>query len=336
MRRRSALAAAGFIGCLGCLLAGGPAGAHPLDPSLLEIREVRGAPLEVLWRQPGLQPVDAPVRPVLPRRCVQVGRGEARRGEPWSEARWRLDCGGRSLVGERIGVLGLAAAQTDALLRIQLADGRLIQAVLRPDAPMLTVPSGTSTAQVCRDYLLLGLRHILSGLDHLLFVLGLVLLVRGRGLLWTITAFTLGHSVTLSLAVLGVVRIPPAPVEILIAASIFAVAVELTRQDAGRAVSPWRSPRTLAFGFGLLHGLGFAGALAQVGLPAGEIPLALVSFNSGIEVGQLLFVGALLLARSALGARPLPQLAAPARLPAYGIGALAAYWILERAWGLVF
>jgi len=323
------------IGVL-CLLALRPASAHPLDPALLEIREVRGAPLEVLWRQPSQQPRDAPIHPVLPHRCTQLGRAEVRLGEPYTEARWRLDCGGRSLVGERIGVEGLAAGQTDALLRIELADGRRVQAVLRADAPAFTVPPGTSAAKVGRDYLLLGLEHILTGLDHLLFVLGLVLLVRGRGLLWTITAFTLGHSVTLSLAVLGVVHIPPAPVEALIAASIFAVAVELTLQDAGRVVPPWRSPRALAFGFGLLHGLGFAGALAQVGLPVGEIPLALVSFNSGIEVGQLLFVGALLLGRMALGTRPLPQLAAPARLPAYGIGALAAYWVFDRTWGLFF
>ena len=319
------------------LLAVHPASAHPLDPSLLEIREVRGGPVEVLWRQPSLQPRDAPVRPVLPRRCAQTGLAEVRQGDPWSEARWRLDCGGRSLIGERIGVEGLERGQTDALLRIHLADGRLVQAVLRADAPELTVPSGTGAAKVFRDYLLLGLEHIATGFDHLLFVLGLVLLVRGRGaLVWTITAFTIGHSVTLSLAVLGLVRIPPAPVEVLIAASIFAVALELTRENADRAVSPWRSPRALAFGFGLLHGLGFAGALAQVGLPAGEIPLALVSFNSGIEVGQLLFVGLLLLGRLVLGARPLPRLAAPARLPAYGIGALSAYWVLERAWGLLF
>ena len=319
-----------------CLLAGRPASAHPLDPALLEIREVRGAPVEVLWRQPSLRSRDAPIHPVLPRRCTQLGHAEVRRGEPWTEARWRLDCSGRSLVGERIGVEGLAAGQTDALLRIELADGRRVQSVLRADAPALIVPSGTSAAKVARDYLLLGLEHILTGLDHLLFVLGLVLLVRGRGLLWTITAFTLGHSITLSLAVLGVVRIPPAPVEVLIAASILAVAVELTRPDAGRSASAWRSPRTVAFGFGLLHGLGFAGALAQVGLPAGEIPLALVSFNSGIEVGQLLFVGVLLLGRAVLGKRPLPSLTAPARLPAYGIGALAAYWVFDRAWGLFF
>lgn len=320
-----------------CLLAGREASAHPLDPSLLEIREVRGGPVEVLWRQPSLQPRDAPVRPVLPLRCAQIGLAEVRQGDPWSEARWRLDCGGRSLVGERIGVEGLAAGQTDALLRIHLADGRLVQAVLRADSSTLTVPSGTGAAKVFRDYLRLGFEHILTGLDHLLFVLGLVLLVRGRGgLVWTITAFTLGHSITLSLAVLGLVRVPPAPVEVLIAVSIFAVAVELTREEAGRGTSPWRSPRTLAFGFGLLHGLGFAGALAQVGLPAGEIPLALLSFNCGIEIGQLLFVGILLLGRLALGARQLPRLAAPARLPAYGIGALSAYWVLDRAWGLFF
>lgn len=318
------------------LLAGRPASAHPLDPALLEIHEIRDAPVEVLWRQPTLQPRDAPVRPVLPRRCTQIGRAEVRQGDPWSEARWRLDCGGRSLIGERIGVAGLATGQTDALLRIHLADGRLVQAVLRADAPELTVPSRTSAVKVGRDYLLLGLEHIATSFDHLLFVLGLVLLVRGRGLVWTITAFTLGHSLTLSLAVLGLVRIPPAPVEVLIAASIFAVALELTRQDAGRGASRWRSPHTLAFGFGLLHGLGFAGALTQVGLPAEEIPLALFSFNCGIEAGQLLFVGTLLLGRLVLGARPLPRLAAPARLPAYGIGGLAAYWVIKRAWSLFF
>lgn len=129
-----------------CLLALRPAGAHPLDPSLLEVREVRGEPVEVLWRQPSLQPRDAPVRPVLPRRCVQIGHAEVWQGDPWSEARWRLDCGGRSLVGERFGVEGLERGQTDALLRIQLADGRAIQAVLRADASALTVPSGTSAA----------------------------------------------------------------------------------------------------------------------------------------------------------------------------------------------
>lgn len=132
--RRIEIRHLGRMGAL-CLLAALPAGAHPLDPALLEIREVRGAPLDVLWRQPSLQPRDSPIHPVLPRRCTQLGRAEVRPGEPWTEARWRLDCGGRSLVGERIGVEGLATGQTDALLRIELADGRRVQAVLRADAP---------------------------------------------------------------------------------------------------------------------------------------------------------------------------------------------------------
>src|SRR5262245_37790650 len=311
---------------------------HPLDPALLEIWEGQDQGIEVLWRLPLTQPTDAPLVPVLPARCRVVSTPSLSQSGTHVTQRWSVTCGPHTLMGERIGVEGLHARKTDALLRVHLADGRVLQAVLRGDAPFFTLPQRAGLLQVVHDYVALGIEHILTGGDHLLFVLGLVLLVHGRRRrLWTLTAFTLGHSVTLSLAVLGVVHIPPQPVEALIAASIFAVAVELTRE---RDVSPWRSPRNLAFGFWLLHGLGFAGALAQVGLPAGEIPLALFSFNCGIEVGQLLFVGALLLARAAaraaFGARPLPWLAAPARLPAYGIGALSAYWVIERAWGLIF
>src|SRR4029453_11844785 len=173
---------------------------------------------------------------------------------------------------------GLRERRTDALVRIALADGRLIQMVLRGDQSGLTVPARVSRRDVVRDYLRLGFEHILTGLDHLLFVLGLVLLVHGRRrLLWTITAFTLGHSVTLSLAVLGFVHIPPRPVEALIAGSIFVVAVELTREAQGRTSRMGRRPWAMACAVGLLHGLGFAGAMAQVGLPAHDIPLALVA-----------------------------------------------------------
>jgi hydrogenase/urease accessory protein HupE len=199
------------------------------------------------------------------------------------------------------------------------------------------VPAGESKLGVVRGYTRLGVEHILTGWDHLLFVLGLVLLVgRGRTLLWTITAFTVGHSITLSLAVLGFARIPPAPVEVLIACSIFIVGVELTREMSGRATWTHRLPWAMALAFGLLHGLGFAGALAQVGLPADEIPLALFSFNVGIEVGQLLFVGLVLAARVALRMLPVRWPQASALIPAYAIGSLAAYWVFERVWGIAF
>src|SRR5262249_24560958 len=147
-------------------------------------------------------------------------------------------------------------------------------------------------------------------------------------------AFTLGHSVTLSLAVLGVVHIPARPVEVLIAASIVVVAVEITRQAQGSAVWSRRLPWAIALAFGLLHGLGFAGALAPVGLPPEEIPLALGSFNIGIELGQLCFVGVVVLARTALRALPWHWPQARAFVPAYVIGTLAVFWVFERAWAL--
>jgi len=304
---------------------------HPLDPALLELWEYGDATVEVLWRLPLTQPIDAPLRPVLPNGCTGgASPGVDERGSGPTQ-RWHVTCRGHSLVGERIGVEGLSERKTDALLRLHLADGRIVQAVLRGDSPFFVVPQHSSALDVVRDYLTLGFEHILTGLDHLLFVLGLVLLVHGRRrLLWTITAFTLGHSVTLSLAVLGFVHIPPRPVEALIAGSIFVVAVELTRQAQGRTSRMGRRPWVMAGTFGLLHGLGFAGALAQVGLPDQEIPLALFSFNLGIEVGQLLFVGVVVAGRTTLNLFPIRWLEVSTLLPAYVIGSLAAFWVFER------
>lgn len=334
-RRVGALAVVGAALCLG--LGAGGAFAHPLDPALLELRESRDGDVIVLWRVPRSQPSAAPLRPVLPDRCVE--RSAPRAGDGVGlhvTARWRVNCGTGGLVGERVSVDGLRERRTEALLRIHLADGRLIQAVLRGDQPTLTVPTRVGRLDVIRGYLALGLEHILTGLDHLLFVLGLVLLVRGRRrLLWTITAFTIGHSVTLSLAVLGVVRIPPAPVEALIALTIFVVAVELAREEPARESWMRRAPWAMAFSFGLLHGLGFAGALAQVGLPSDEIPLALFAFNVGIELGQLLFVAVVLAGRAMLGLLPTRWVEAGARVPAYAIGSLAAFWVIDRVCGIV-
>jgi hydrogenase/urease accessory protein HupE len=328
MNRRAAVMRAVAAGVWLGLGAG--AFAHPLDPALLELRESPPGQFAVLWRVPRSGPATAPLRPALPLRCVE--RSAPRTGDgvgPHVTYRWSVDCGG--LVGERIGVDGLDKSRTEALLRVHLDDGRLIQAVLRGDQPAMTVPVRVGRLDIGRDYVRLGFEHILTGLDHLLFLLGLVLLVRGRrALLWTITAFTVGHSVTLSLAVLGIVRVPPAPVEALIAVTIFAVAVELTREYAGCEGWMRRAPWLMAFVFGLLHGLGFAGALSQVGLPADEIPLALFAFNVGIEAGQLLFVALVLAARAALSALPTRWIELGARLPAYAIGSLAVFWVIDR------
>lgn len=325
----------GVIRVLGSVLwlCGMPASAvaHPLDPALLEIRESAKGGLDVLWRPPWSQTADVPLQPILPDGCAPLSPPVVSQSGRREVLHWRMQCGAGSFVGQRIGIEGLRERQTDALLRVDLAGGRLIQTVLRADTPFLTIPERAGPLDVLRAYLPLGFGHILTGPDHLLFVLGLVLLVRGRRrLLWTITAFTAGHSVTLSLAVLGFVHIAPAPVEALIAFTIFVVAVELTR-DAQRGPSwPQQFPWGMAGGFGLLHGLGFAGALAQVGLPDADIPLALFSFNVGIELGQLCFVALVLVVRATLRTVPVGWPPATNLIPAYTIGSLAVFWMLTR------
>ncbi|MGZ8192589.1 MAG: HupE/UreJ family protein [Methylobacter sp.] len=293
--------------------------------------------VEVLWRLPASQPSNAPISPVFPERCQELSSPTVSENGQSLTSRWRMDCGNLSLVGEQIGVAGLEVRKTDALVRVRLADGRLIQTVLRGSQEFLILPERSGPLDVLGEYLALGFEHILTGLDHLLFVFGLILLVHGwRRLLWTITAFTIGHSITLSLAVLGLVHIPPAPVEVLIALSIFIVAVEITNDTREQISWVCRFPWAMALVFGFLHGLGFAGALAQVGLPEGDIPLALFSFNLGIESGQVLFVGLMLAVRVALINKwPVVRWRKATELiPAYVIGSLAAMWVFERVWAM--
>ncbi|RKT43189.1 HupE/UreJ family protein [Thiocapsa rosea] len=317
---------------LGAAGAASTVAAHPLDPALLEIRESPTGTLDVLWRLPVAQTAGVPLRAILPAGCTPMSAPVASRAGSRVTLRWRAQCADGGLVGSDIGVDGLRERSTDAVLRVHLADGRLVQAVLRGDNPTFTVPESAGRLDVLRDYLLLGFEHILGGPDHLLFVFGLVLLVQGyRRLFWTITAFTAGHSVTLALAVLGVVTVPSHPVEALIALTIVVVAVELTRAGPGHATWIQRFPWVMAFTFGLLHGLGFAGALTEIGLPAHEVPLALAAFNIGIEVGQLLCVAVILTAAAVRRSVPVSLPTAARHLPSYVIGSLAVFWVLERS-----
>jgi hydrogenase/urease accessory protein HupE len=303
------------------------AAAHPLAPSFLEIREGGGGRAEVLFRTPAVRPAGAALAPELPPDCEPLGEGRASREGSAAVLHLEVDCGALAWSGAGVGVSGLAESGTDALVRVELADGRVASGVLRPGGGPFVVPVRAGSLAVARDYAALGITHIAGGIDHLLFVLGLLLLAGSRReLLATVTAFTLGHSLTLSAAVLGLVRVPPAPIEAAIAASILWLAVALVRRDG----APRRRPAPMAFGFGLLHGFGFAGALAQAGLPSADVPLALASFNAGIELGQLAFVVSVGLAARGLGAalRRRPRWLTPA--VAYGIGSLAAYWLIAR------
>lgn len=312
------------------LVVASPAVGHPLAPSLFELRETGDGRVDVLWKTSLLQPAGSDLTPVLPEHCRRTQEPNALRDSTSITLRWTVDCGGSGLVGETLKVTGLERTRTDALLRVELADGRSLRAVLSGADAAFQVGERESRLRVAGDYAVLGVEHILSGLDHLSFVLGLMLLVRGRrSLLMTITAFTLGHSVTLSAAALGFVNFPSRAVEFAIAASILVLAVELTKPESHD--SAHRRPWLFAFVFGLLHGLGFAGALSEVGLPADEIPLALFTFNVGIEIGQIAFVVVIWLLISLLGSSVSRAPAWLRAVPVYAIGSMAVYWCIERA-----
>lgn len=323
------------LGALALLLAAaGGARAHGFDPALLEVRALDGERYEVRWkynRAGGEGGAGTRLQLVMPAPCRAEGAGaQASDGDgPLEQARMIYSCPG-GLANKAVRIDGLGRARVDALVRYAALDGREASAVLRGDAPEWTVPDAPRAANafavLWRDYSRLGILHILGGWDHLLFVAGLFFLVAGkRALVGTLTAFTLAHSLTLALVVLGVARLPPAPVEAAIALSLVALASELARPAPASLVS--RSPWLAAFGFGLLHGGGFAGALAEAGLPEGHVPAALLWFNVGIEVGQLAFVLGL-----ALVAAVIYRVVGGAwRRPfGYAMGAVSSYWCIER------
>jgi hydrogenase/urease accessory protein HupE len=234
------------------------------------------------------------------------------------------------LPGERITFVGLQATITDVLVRVKLQDGSVSTTLARPSQPWIDIQARQSRLQVAKLFVVEGIEHILFGFDHLLFVAALMLIVRNwRVLVKTITAFTVAHSITLTFATLGWVALPSGPVEIMIAFSIVLVGAEIVRMERGRTSLTIEWPWLVAFAFGLLHGFGFAGALEDLGLPQDDIPLALFCFNLGVEIGQLMFVAAILMTVAALRRIfDVPQKAIVAS--AYAIGIVAAFWTIER------
>jgi hydrogenase/urease accessory protein HupE len=306
--------------------------AHPLSPALLDVEEVAGGRVEVRWKTSPLKVPGSNVEPLLPEHCKVIDTPVATEQPGSIIIRWTMDCAPRGLVGYRIGFSGLGDSKTDALVRVKLADGRLTRGVVRAAEPFLLVPERESSFAVLRSYAELGVEHILTGLDHLLFVFGLLMLVAGfKPLLETVTAFTVGHSITLSLAALGFVDLPSRPIEVLIAFSVFLLAVELSRSADAPPTLLRRFPWLIAGIFGLLHGLGFAGALAEVGLPQADIPLALFSFNVGIELGQIAFVVVVLTLKRLLEPLLVRLPHWIELVPLYAMGGLAAFWCFERA-----
>lgn len=311
------------------LLGSGRAAAHEVRPVFLDILETGPGRYDVTWRVPVTNGMAPPVSPRFPAGCTAAG-GLPRVSGAAAVTRMNLVCP-KGLAGTTIVFDGLSHTMVDGLVRMQFASGEMATRLVHPTDPIFVAPAASSPLDVLRTYVALGIEHILTGYDHLLFVLALVLFVkRLRPLLLTASAFTVAHSITLSLAALGVIHVPPPLMEALIALSILMLAVELWRaaDDPGRAAG--LRPAGLAFAFGLLHGLGFASALSRIGLPAHEIPLSLFGFNVGVELGQIAFILVLLaIGRLARRLSP-PQQRLAYRVCTYGIGSMAAFWTIER------
>ncbi len=303
--------------------------AHRFAPSLLRLFEVADNEYQVIWKTPAQRVSQVPLVPRFPAQCRGGTDNPGSLEGTGVISSWRLACDA-SLVGETLAVSGLGENSASVLLSIETRDGLYYQSLLNSDQPSFTVPAEPTALEVMREYTWLGAEHIWGGIDHLLFVFGLLLLVGwGKRLIWTVTAFTVGHSITLSLVTLGFFEYPVALVEFLIALSIFMLALDLARPDDKGLFR--RYPWWLAGGFGLLHGMGFAGALAEVGLPQSELPLALLFFNIGIELGQLAFIAVVAAIGAALMRLPAAEIPAWRTVPVYVLGSLSAMWCIERA-----
>lgn len=323
-----------LIGILLATLAPG-ASAHEVRPAYLELRQTGPDTYDALWKVPGQgENLRLGLYVELPGGCTNVTPPRSAMVNSAFTERWTVTCAA-GLIGGTIHIAGLMTTMTDVLVRLERLDGSTQVTRLTPSAPSFIVAAAPRAMQVAATYLALGVEHILLGIDHLLFVLGLLILVTGtRRLVATVTAFTAAHSLTLAGATLGFVHMPGPPVEAIIALSIVFVASEIIRNRQGQAGLTERFPWVVAFTFGLLHGLGFAGALSEVGLPQAAIPVALLFFNVGVELGQLLFIAsvfvAMALARRIMRRVTVPQPAWAWRIPPYAIGGVAMFWVIER------
>ncbi|EJL52840.1 hydrogenase/urease accessory protein [Rhizobium sp. CF122] len=323
-----------FVGIFAVFLGlAGAVTAHEIRPAYLQIDEMAANRFKVVWRTPMLSGMRLPVALRLPD-SVRNLTTPTERDLPDSLVETRvIETADGSLAGERVEFVGLQATITDVLVRVHMLDGAVTTTMIHPSQPWVDVASRPGRLDVAKTFIMHGIDHILFGYDHLLFVLALMFIARSwRALLLTVTAFTAAHSITLTLATLGFVHVPGPPVEAAIAFSILLLACEIIRIQKGQTSLTAQRPWMVAFAFGLLHGLGFAGALSELALPAGDIPLALLFFNVGVEIGQLMFIAAV------IGLIALVRLA---RYPAwlgrhafttatYAIGAMSAFWFVER------
>ena len=304
--------------------------AHEARPGFLELRETGPETYSFLWKKPTGGEIEIQIAPAIPAGCRLVTPDRQQLTPGAMIVRGTLTCPG-GLAGKTIAIVGLEATVTDVLVRLHHADGRLESHLLRPATPSVTLGGVTTATQRAMGYLRLGIQHILLGVDHLLFVLGLLLIVNRRWtLVKTITSFTVAHSITLAIATLGYASAPLPPLNAAIALSILFLGPEILRAWRGETSFTIRHPWVVAFAFGLLHGFGFASGLAAMGLPRAEIPLALLLFNVGVEIGQVAFVLLVVLLERAFRTLEIRWPRAIQLLPGYTVGGLGAYWTIQR------
>jgi hydrogenase/urease accessory protein HupE len=343
-RAKNLVASVGFSAIF--LALSSPVSAHEVRPAYLELRQTGTDTYDVLWKVPARgDNMRLGIYVEFPPGTANITTPRTSFANNASTERWSIKRES-GLTGDKINIDGLAATMTDVLVRIEHLDGTTQVTRVIPSSPSFVVAAAPSASEVCRTYLVLGVEHILFGVDHLLFVLALLILVKGwRKLVGTITAFTVAHSITLAAATLGFVHVPAKPVEATIALSIVFVACEIVHGRRGRSGLTEGWPWVIAFSFGLLHGFGFAGALREVGLPQNAIPLALLFFNIGVELGQLLFI-CVVMAVIAVAVRvarkfsqwdvmPQSAFAWCENISAYAIGGVAAFWLIERTLSFV-
>ena len=305
--------------------------AHDVRPAYLEIKETVPGQFSLLWRTPVLSGMRLPVALKLPDDVRNLKEPVVLElTDSLVERRW-IQAGPEGLAGKHIEFPGLQLTITDVLVRYAMLDGREGTAIVRPGQPWLEIGAAQSWLGVAGTYVGQGVLHILFGVDHLLFVFGLLLSVKDRWvLLKTITAFTVAHSITLAIATLGFASAPVAPLNAVIALSILFLGPEIVRSWRAETSFTIRHPWVVAFAFGLIHGFGFASALTSAGLPAKELPLALLSFNVGVEIGQVAFVLLILLLERSFRQLQIRWPRWIEALPGYAVGSLGAFWTIER------
>jgi hydrogenase/urease accessory protein HupE len=317
------------------VMAAQPAEGHETRPGFLELRQTDADTYSFVWKKPSGGEIEIYVAPVVPPGCELSTVGEQALTPGALVVRGVLRCA-NSIAGKSIEIDGLQSTVTDVIVRVHHADGRLESHLLKPMNPSVTLGVSTTAWQRSSAYLRLGIEHILLGVDHLLFVLGLLLIVGDRWMLVkTITSFTLAHSITLAIATLGYASAPLPPLNAAIALSILFLGPEIVKRWRGETSVTIRRPWIVAFAFGLLHGFGFASGLTTMGLPQVEIPAALLSFNVGVEIGQVGFVGLIVLLERSFATLEIRWPRPVEALPAYAVGSLGAYWTIQRTLVLI-